>query len=160
MHKTARLSLFLRAFFAATCLLAASPSFAQSPPGDLGIGGQIGDPSGITLKLYQRPGFAYDFLAAWDLDRFFFLNAHTLYERPIPDSPLRYFLGPGIVLGIDEDAGPDHDSEVVVGVSGQFGVNFFVEQFEVFLQLTPRLSVIPSTDGEIGGGVGLRYYFP
>ncbi len=160
MHRIARLSLFLSALVGAGCLVVASPAYAQSPAGEVGLGGQIGDPSGITLKLYQRPGFAYDLLAAWDLDRFFFLNAHALYERPITDSPLRYYLGPGILLGFQEDAGPDEETNIVIGASGQFGVNFFVEQFEVFLQLTPRLSVIPDTDGEIGGGIGLRYYFP
>lgn len=139
--------------------LAATSAAAQSPAGSFGIGGQIGDPSGITIKLYQRPGFAYDLLAAWDLDDFFFLNGHALYEKPIPDSPLHYYLGPGILVGFEEEQGPGDEDEVVVGISGQFGLNFFVEQFEVFLQLTPRLHVIPDTDGDIGGGVGLRYYF-
>lgn len=151
------LSIALRAvaLTAAFYLLTPSSSHAQSPAGAVGVGGQIGDPSGLTLRLYQRPSFAYDFLAAWDLDRFFFLNAHAIYERPIPDSPLHYYLGPGAVLGIQEDG---EDNELVIGMSGQFGVNFFVERFEVFLQLTPRLNVIPDTDGQIGGGVGLRYY--
>jgi len=129
---------------------------AQGPATDVGLGGQIGDPSGVTLKLYQRPGLAYEFLAAWDLDRFFFLNGHVLYERPIPDSPLHYYFGPGVILGISDD-GPD-DAELVIGISGQVGVNFFVERFEVFLHLTPRLSIIPDTDGDFGGGIGLRYY--
>lgn len=156
MPGTRRFSLTL-GFLIAGWLLLSAPAAAQSPPGDAGLGGQIGDPSGVTLKLYQRPGFAFDFLAAWDLDQFFFLNAHALYERSIPDSPLRYYLGPGVVIGVNE--GPDDESDAVIGASGQFGVNFFVEQFEVFLQLTPRLNVIPDTDGHIGGGVGLRYYF-
>lgn len=147
------------AFLAIAVLLVTTPASAQSPAGDVGLGGQIGDPSGVTLKLYQRPGFAYDFLAAWDLDDFFFLNGHALYERPIPDSPLRYYLGPGVVIGFREQRSDRDDDEIVIGMSGQFGLNFFVEQFEVFLQLTPRLQVIPETDGEIGGGVGLRYYF-
>lgn len=141
-------------FFMGT--LCASSSAAQEPAGDLGIGAQIGDPSGVTLKLYQQPGLAYDFLAAWDLDRFFFLNVHALHERTIPDSPLHYYLGPGAVAGFQD--GPNGDNELVIGVSGQFGVDFFVEQFEVFLQLTPRLNVIPDTHGRIGGGIGLRYY--
>ena len=148
---------FIFGFLTAGWLLLSATAAAQAPPGDTGLGGQIGDPSGVTLKLYQRPGFAFDFLAAWDLDRFFFVNAHALYERPIPDSPLRYYLGPGVVVGVNE--GPDEENDAVIGVSGQFGVNFFVDQFEVFLQLTPRLNVIPDTDGHIGGGVGLRYYF-
>ena len=138
-------------------VLTSSSAFGQA--GNVGLGGQIGEPSGVTLKLYEHPGFAYEFLAAWDLDDFFFLNAHVLFERPIPDSPLRYYLGPGVLIGFEENQ-PDRDEdELVIGISGQFGVNFFVERFEVFLHLTPRLSVIPETDGEIGGGIGLRYYF-
>lgn len=145
---------------AAFLFSAATPAAAQSPAGSFGLGGQIGDPSGITVKLYRRPGFAYDLLAAWDLDDFFFLNGHALYENPIPDSPLRYYLGPGVVVGFRDDDPPRRsEDDVIVGISGQFGLNFFVEQFEVFLQLTPRLHVIPETDGDIGGGVGLRYYF-
>lgn len=133
----------------------ARTSHAQAPPGRLGIGGQLGDPSGISLKLYQHSGFAYELLAAWDLDDFFFLNGHGLYERPIPDSPLRYYLGPGLLVGFRDRP---NDDDVVVGISGQFGINFFVERFEVFLHLTPRLGILPDTDGDLGGGIGLRYY--
>ena len=146
-------------FLPALSPLTVETAFAQSPAGAVGLGGQIGDPSGVTLKFYQRPGFAYDLLAAWDLDDFFFLNVHALYEKPIPDSPLRYYLGPGFVVGFREARRSDRDDEVVIGISGQFGLNFFVEQFEVFLQLTPRLHVLPATDVDVGGGVGLRYYF-
>lgn len=151
-------TLFLVTTVSMLTVLASPSAHAQAPAGDIGLGGQLGDPSGITLKLYQRPGFAYDFLAAWDLDKFFFLNAHALYERPVPDSPLRYYLGPGVVVGFEEDDS-DNDDDIVIGISGQFGINFFVERFEVFLQLTPRLNVIPNTNGNIGGGLGLRYYF-
>src|SRR5690606_2675290 len=66
---------------------------AQGPATDVGLGGQICYPSGVTLKLYQRFGLAYEFFASWDLDRFFFLNGHVLFERLIPDSPLHYFIG-------------------------------------------------------------------
>jgi len=111
----------------------------------------------VTLKLYQNPGFAYDFLAAWDFDRHFYLNVHGLYERPIPDSPLRYFIGPGGYIGIRSH--PRRDNDVTLGVSAAFGVNFFVERFEVYLQVTPRLDLTPATQGDFGGGVGLRYYF-
>lgn len=132
------------------------PATAQSPAGDFGVGGQLGEPSGVSIKFYQRPGFAYEVLAAWDLDDFFFLNGHALYEKAVPDSPLRYYLGPGVLIGIRENA-PDDD--FVIGISGEFGVNFFLERYEVFLHLTPRLGVIPDTDGDVGGGIGLRYYF-
>lgn len=129
---------------------------AQYRRGNVGLGGQIGEPSGLTLKVYQRPGFAYDFLAAWDLEDFFFLNVHGLYERPLQDSPLRYYFGPGVLLGIQDR---EDDDEVTAGISFALGLNFFIEQFEVYLQVTPRLEVIPETKGDFGGGVGLRFYF-
>jgi hypothetical protein len=147
------------ALLLATCFSFAgvSLSSAQGIPGRTGLGGQIGTPSGVTLKLYQNPGFAYDFLAAWDFDNNFFLNVHGLYERPIPESPLRYYLGPGGYIGVRTH--PQRDSELTVGLSATLGVNFFVEQFEIFLQVTPRLDLAPATSGQFGGGVGLRYYF-
>lgn len=148
--------------------LALLPSAAHGqtrPQGTVGLGGQVGDPSGVTLKLYRSQGLgleryltvsAFDFLAAWDLDNFFYLNAHVLTERPIEDSPLNYYLGPGLVFGVrDERPG----SDVVLGVSAQFGLNFFVDAFEVFLHLTPQLHLVPETEGRFGGGLGLRYYF-
>lgn len=142
---------------AAAILALAGTAAAQNPAGRVGVGGQLGEPSGITVKLYQRSGFAYEILAAWDLGDFFFLNAHALYERAIPDSPLRYYVGPGILAGVRE--GNADESDFVVGISGEVGVNFFVERYEVFLHLTPRLGVIPDTQGDVGGGIGLRYYF-
>lgn len=138
-----------------TVVMTSAHAQSTTPPGSVGLGGQIGDPSGITLKWYDRPGFAYEVLAAWDLDDFLFLNLHGLFERRLQDSPLNYFFGPGAYIGV-EDRG---DNDLVLGISGSFGLNFFTERFEVFLQLTPRLNVVPNTRGELGGGVGLRYYF-
>lgn len=138
----------------------------HGPVSPVGIGGQVGDPSGLTLKIYRRgargqgpfrSAQAFSFLAAWDLEDFFFLNAHALYERPIPDSPLNYYVGPGLVIGIDDR--PRRNADFVLGISGDFGLNFFTEHFEVFLELTPWIKVIPDTEGSLGGGIGLRYYF-
>jgi hypothetical protein len=158
------MSKWIRATLALACLtclmivLAPGDARAQTsqPPGNVGIGGQIGSPSGITVKWYDGPGRAYDLLGAWDLNDFFFLNLHMLFERPLTDSPLNLFYGPGAYIGVQERR---RENEVVVGISGNFGLNFFTERFEVFLQLTPRLNVVPDTHGRLGGGVGLRYYF-
>ncbi len=137
----------------------------HDPVSPVGIGGQVGDPSGISLKIYRKSdgqglfksAKAFSFLAAWDLEDFFFLNAHALYEKPIPDSPLNYYLGPGAIVGVDDR--PASDVELVLGISGNFGLNFFTEHFEVYLELTPWIKIVPETEGELGGGIGLRYYF-
>jgi hypothetical protein len=144
------------------CAGLAAPAAAQPAGRAFGLGGQIGRPSGVTLKRY-RPGpsgllrraDAFTLLAAWDLEEVFFLNAHLLRERPIPESPLRYFYGPGLVLGFEDT----RRAGLVLGVSGAFGVNFFRENFEVYLQITPRLNLFPNTHGAFDAGIGMRYYF-
>lgn len=142
-------------------VLLSSPTALAQPAGrTLGLGGQVGGDSGLTLKSYRTDGLPFqnllqaragDVLLAWNLDGFFFVDAHLLREEPIPDSPLQYFLGPGLFFLA-------RDNDFVTGVSGNFGVNFFSGPFEVFLQVTPRLGLLPATSGNLGGGVGLRYY--
>ena len=123
----------------------------------LGLGVQLGEPSGITAKLYTQPETAYELIAAWDLHDFFFLNGHVLFERPIPRSPLRYYLGPGLLTGL----GKDKSGRIpMIGVSGEAGVNFLVGQYEAFVHVTPRFHLIPATKAHFGGGIGLRYYLP
>ena len=118
------------------CFLIAPESQAQERRADIGFGGQIGDPTGLTLRLYDRSPFIYDFLAAWDFDDdFILLNAHGLWERRLRNSPLNFFYGPGVLLGLQERRG---DNELLVGLSFNVGINYFVERFEVFIQVTPR----------------------
>lgn len=139
--------------------LCASPAAAQDFEDNIGLGGQIGEPSGITMKVYEPGGMSYDFLAAFDLDDFFYLNVHGLFERQIDDDEnLNLFYGPGAFVGI-YDRPRDRDDDVALGVSGRVGINFYIEEFELFAQITPRIEVIPATDGDIGGGLGFRYYF-
>lgn len=143
-------------------LLTAGSAQAQRVPGAVGLGGQVGDPSGVTVKVYNPGTLSYDFLAAWDLNNFFFLNMHGLYERPLElenTSGLEYFFGPGGFIGFrDRPAGRDDD--VVFGISGRLGVNIPLEdRFEFYVQVTPRINLVPDTEGDLGGGLGVRYYF-
>ncbi len=142
------------------------PSSSQAQPfaGSWGVGAHFGEPTGLTLKTYtSRPvsrggaSFnAYDLLVGWDFDDYFFINAHALHEGRFGDSPLNYYLGPGLFLGFIDH--PRND-EVTFGISGQFGLNYFIDRFEIFVQLTPRLQLVEETDGDMGGGIGARYYF-
>ena len=147
------------AFLAFLCLALAtvSTAHAQRRSGAIGLGGQIGEPSGVTLKLYNPNAVSYDFLAAWDLDDFFFLNVHGLFERHLGNNPdVHLFYGPGGFVGFRDRP---EDDDTVAGISGTVGLGFLIEQFEIYGQLTPRFSLIPQTDGDIGGGLGFRYYF-
>lgn len=143
-------------------MCAAVPSaHAQRTSGATGLGGQIGEPTGVTLKIYNAGAPSYDFLAAWDLDDFFFLNVHALFEDDLDadgiDPDLEWYIGPGGFIGILDTPG---DDESLIGASGTIGLAMiFNNQVELYGQITPRITLIPDTDGDFGGGIGLRYYF-
>jgi hypothetical protein len=154
--------LLLGLFLFAVGLIGPSPAHAQRSSGAVGLGGQLGEPSGVTLKIYNAGSPSYDFLAAWSgVDDFFFLNAHALFENRISadniDQPLDWYIGPGAFVGTFEAVG---ESEAVIGISGTIGLQVLLaDHFELYLGATPRFALIPATEGDIGGGLGLRYYF-
>jgi hypothetical protein len=143
------------AFLVAAGSAAVPAAHAQRQIGAFGAGGQAGLPGGATLKLYRDDIVAYDLLLNTDLDDRFVVFVHRVWERPIPDSPLWIYAGPGIVAGA-EDLTDTPDA--VLGASALGGLNFYADRFEVFLQLMPRLQVRPDLAPRIGGSVGLRYY--
>ena len=139
----------------------ATPAVAQRTTGAVGVGGQLGEPTGLTLKVYNENAPSYEILAAWDLDDFFFLNGHALFEHRIDastlDPALEWYVGPGAFIGVVDNPSED---EVGLGISGALGLHLvFSQQVELYVQVTPRIGVIPETEGEIGGGLGVRYYF-
>ena len=165
IHKSSIRKSPIRNFITAACLLAgmwlmtSNTADAQRRSGGIGIGGQIGEPSGVTLKVYNPGRVSYDFLAAWNLDDFFYLNVHGVYETHLDDQgDFHFFYGPGAFLGL-RDRPRDQDDDVVLGISGTFGLNYLIGQAELFAQVTPRLSLVPDTDGDVGGGAGVRFYF-
>jgi hypothetical protein len=131
----------------------AAPSHAQN----VGIGGQLGEPSGVTLKFYNANAPSYDFLAAWSLQAdTFLLNGHLLFENRIPtsnlDKPLEWFVGPGAFVGLSEDG--------ALGISGTIGLNLILtDHISIYGRITPRLALAPDTEEDVGGGLGIRYFF-
>lgn len=144
--------------------IAAPSAHAQRTSGAAGLGGQVGDPSGLTLKVYNANSASYEVLAAWSsINDFFFLNGHALFETPISaenvEQPLDWFIGPGAFIGTFESGGP-FAGEVALGISGTVGIEMVLaDHFELYIRATPRFAFAPETRGDLGGGLGLRYYF-
>lgn len=152
----------MSALFVALLVFAFSSGLQAQRPGGVGIGVQLGDPSGLSLNLPTSGRASIDLLAAWDLDNFFFLNGHALFMQPLGSVPeLGVFYGPGLFIGVrDRDTRRwDFEDEVYAGISGTIGLNYFIDRFEIYLRATLRLQLIDKTDGSAGGGLGLRYYF-
>lgn len=136
-------------------LLWASPrAHAQREPGSVTLGAQIGWTSGLTVKLYRSNRVAYDALLTADGDDFARLAFFRAWERPLPDSSLHVYYGPGLAIG-----GRNLNTRVLpeLSLAGKLGLNFYAERFEVFLHVTPTLRFGPPLRPDLGGGVGLRY---
>jgi hypothetical protein len=153
---------FLALLFIAGLCAGSLTAQAQRAPGAAGLGVQAGEPSGITLKIYNPTQPSYDFLAAWSFgdDDFFFLNAHALFESRLSaenvEQPVQWYIGPGAYIGVYED----EESEAGLGVSGTIGIDILLaDHFELYLQATPRFELVRETEPFLGGGLGLRYYF-
>lgn len=125
---------------------------AAPPPGRLGLGAQIGDPTGLVGRWYFREDAAVDLLAAWGFDRSLVGTIHATYAYAIPDSPLGFFLGPGALVGRTAR------SDIRLGISALMGLQYFTGRFEVFLQARPGMELRPASRVRIGGAAGLRYY--
>lgn len=121
----------------------------------LGAGAVLGDPTGISGKLWLRGNKAIDGLAAWSIKGdFFFIHSHYLYhfQEALEDEQFTLYLGPGGYARL----GGKNDR---FGVSGNFGIAYNVNQFEIFLELSPKVSLVPDTAGDLTGGIGFHYYF-
>ena len=127
---------------------------AQRAPGAWTLGPQVGQPGGLSAKFYRATPIAYDALLTVDGDDFVRGAAYRVWERPLPDSLVYVYYGPGLsVTGRRLDTDPAFE----VGLGGRLGLNFYAERFEVFLHVTPLLRLSPRPDPRLGAGVGLRY---
>ncbi len=125
---------------------------APTASAQVGIGGLIGDPTGLTVKLGGgRGGVAIDVGLTDDL----FVQAHYIIREQRlrgAGGDVRFLFGPG---GFIQNSDPD----AFIGVSALLGLSFYVApEFELFGQVTPGISLTPDVDSNVGAAAGLRFY--
>ena len=155
--RVTKLLKFMMTLLVAGALTTATAS-AQRIPGSVGIGGQFGEPTGLSLKFYKPAAASGEFLAAWDFDERVFLDGHATYERHIDsEGKAHFFYGPGAFLEFF-DRPNDQDDDVIAGLSGKLGLGYLFDRFEIYAHVTPRLELTPATNGHMAGGLGFRVY--
>ncbi|MBN1945974.1 MAG: DUF3996 domain-containing protein [Bradymonadales bacterium] len=151
-------------------LLVASLAWAGGPEGRrFGLGIFLGEPSGITAKLWLSDQNALDFLVAFDFsdeDLAFFVDYLFHFDVGVNANAfeLPLYVGVGGKLTIRDDdhhRDYDDDDDIGLGVRIPIGITMLLKNapFEFFLEIAPGLRIIPETDGDIDGGVGVRFYF-
>ena len=136
----------MRALLVALALLAAPAAAAQ-----VALGAQVGDPTGLSLKLGEGRGTVLLALG-WDLDDSISVEGHyVLRARPLEASRVSFFYGPGLYLR-DSDS-----SDADFGVSLGLGLETdLAPELELYGLLSPRLLLIDESEFDLGGGIGLR----
>jgi hypothetical protein len=162
--------------FALSVLLLSQKSFAQD--GDFGtrhnfgLGVMIGEPTGISAKLWTSNGNAFDFGLGWSMSGNQFgsnngyynggsrIHFHMDYLWHSFDTihsterlPLYYGFGGRI------NSGAGHASSLAI--RGVLGIAWLPRGFpiDVFLEVAPSLQLTSSTGFGVDGGIGARYFF-
>ncbi|MFW6329349.1 MAG: hypothetical protein ACOC28_04565 [Alkalispirochaetaceae bacterium] len=145
------------AIIPALLLLSAAAAGAQDF-NIIGSGIVIGEPTGITAKVWAEGGVAADAAVAWSFigDSSLYLHTNVLYHyalRTTPsDNAITPYLGGGVSIRFED--------ELNIAVRVPLGVSWLLNvlPLEFFAELAPGVGLIPETDFEFGGGLGARFY--
>ena len=144
---------------------------AQSPQGKgFGFGIMIGDPTGVTLKLWTQRGNAFVF----DLGSSYFgsprLDVDYLWHfNAFHSSIVNLYAGPGAVIGFGTGHGffyKEKNGFYVrtegsgLGVRGVLGVNIIPREtpLEIFFGVGLLVGLSPDFGSAVDAALGLRFY--
>jgi len=139
---------------------------AHAGHGDVGLGIQLGEPTGITAKFWLNRTGAVDLTVGWDLiANRFAVQAGYLYHFPldVPTGSLAAYVGVGGLLG-GGSYRPDHPNypdEAYILLAGRIplGLEYIYSPISFYAELDPLIKLLPETKPRLGGGLGFRFYF-
>ena len=145
-----------------TVALAFAFAGACSAATHIGLGVMAGEPTGLTLKAWSDGRHAIDAAAGWSLgdEGWLYLHADYLWHsydfepNDLPGS-LPWYIGVGgraLLKGGEDSA---------LGVRIPIGLDYLFRRqpFDIFVEVAPIIDLVPDTDFDLSGGVGVRFYF-
>ena len=146
-------------------ILGALAGLSFGRDGDIGLGIILGEPTGISGKLWTGNTTAFDAGLAWSFVGGGFIQIHgdflfhnyNVFTVEKGKLALYYGFGGRVRLADNDVAG----SETVVSARVPIGISyeFAKTSIELFIEVVPMLDLIPETAVGIAGGAGFRYYF-
>jgi hypothetical protein len=128
----------------------------------LGAGIIVGEPTGASLKYWLNDMMAVDGALGWSFrdDSDFYLQSDVLWHNfnliPVSSGRAPVYFGVGGLVRFRDD---NHDDQVGIRVPVVVSYMFDNAPVDVFVEIGPALDVAPDVQGEITGGVGIRYWF-
>jgi len=140
-------------------VLAALISSTYAQYRGFGLGIILGEPTGISAKLTTNHINAFDFAAAWSfkdrghllLQADYIWHNFDLIQVPSGRLPFYYGIGGRVIFSNDPLVG----IRIPVGLDYQFER----EPIDIFVEIVPILDIIPATKFNMGGGLGVRFWF-
>lgn len=134
-------------------------SSAYSQYKGFGLGIIFGEPTGISAKLWSGSNNSFNFAAAWSFkeDGHLLLQADYVWHNfdliAVKSGRLPLYFGIGGRTIFADDP--------LLGVRVPVGLNYQFETapVDLFFELVPILDLIPSTNFDFGGGLGVRFWF-
>jgi hypothetical protein len=145
--------------FTVSMFLLISVLSLQAQDKNFGIGIILGEPSGISGKLWFGSSNALDMAAAWSFKG----NDHLLLQAdyiwhsfdliPVSSGKLPVYFGIGGRVLLADDP--------LIGVRVPIGLDYMFSNapVDIFLEFVPILDLAPATEFDFGGGIGARYWF-
>jgi hypothetical protein len=144
-------------FVLATVILLCGNAVAQER--NLGLGIILGEPTGLSGKLWTSNTTAIDGAAAWSFGDKDALHLHVDYlahnfnllRLKQGKLPLYYGIGGRIKF----------DNHSKVGIRIPVGINYIFPEapLDIFFEIVPLLDLAPSTEFGLNGAIGTRYFF-
>lgn len=124
----------------------------------LEVGIVAGVPTGLSVKYWLAERSAVDVGGGWSFDEerlelyADYLFHYFRFDMEEAMLPVYFGLGAGLQLG---------DDDTFIGVRIPLGASYLFPNapFSVFAEVAPIMEVIPDTEFDVGGGVGLRLTF-
>jgi hypothetical protein len=144
-------------FFMLTVMLARSTVRAQNKGFGLGI--ILGEPTGISGKLWTGYKTAIDGAVAWSFEKESSMHLHgdflhhSFNRARVDEGKLLLYYGIGGRVKFEDDS--------KVGVRIPLGIDclFAHSPLDFFLEIVPILDLAPKTDFSLNGAIGIRYFF-
>lgn len=124
-----------------------------------GLGIILGEPTGITGKLWTGYNTAIDGAVAWSFEKESSMHLHgdllfhNFRRAKVDKGKLLLYYGIGGRVKFEDDS--------KVGVRVPLGINYLFAKapLDFFLEIVPILDLAPSTDFSLNGAIGIRYFF-
>ena len=132
---------------------------AAAAQGAFGVGVIVGEPTGVTGKLWMTDRTAVDVAAAWSFSDESALHLHADYLFHNFDLIDVEKGRMPIYFGIGGRVKFENDSRV--GVRIPVGIAYLMEDapIDFFFELVPLLDLVPDTDFKFNAALGARFFF-